>query len=120
MKLKAILLFVVTLNATLCLSQFESTSDVVAYSDGKTYYSSSSGLEISYTYISRFNTYGIKLKNKHGVEFFYINCEISCYGRYADIYGMSPEDGSNFGYRLFDGKIIIGYGEPGASTYYEN
>lgn len=98
---------------------FKTETDVMAYMDGKTYYNSTSGLEISYGYVSDMNTYGIRVKNKHDAEFAFINCEITCFGKYADIYGMSPETGGNFGFRLFDGKIIIGYGEPEASTYYE-
>lgn len=100
-------------------TSFDSDMDVISYMDGRTYYNSSSGLEISYGYVSEMNTYGIRVKNKHDAEFAFINCEITCYGRYADIYGMSPETGGNFGFRLFDGKIVIGYGEPNASTYYE-
>ena len=98
---------------------FKTEPDVITYMDGKTYFNSSSGLEISYGYVSNMNTYGIRIKNKNDAEFAFINCEITCYGRYADIYGMSPESGSNFGFRLFDGKIVIGYGEPEASTYFE-
>ncbi len=100
-------------------AQFESDMDVISYMDGRTFYNSSSGLEIGYGYISMMNTYGIKIKNKHDAEFSFINCEITCYGRYADIYGMSPETGSNFGFRLFNGKLVVGYGEPEASTYLE-
>ncbi|NDC40094.1 MAG: hypothetical protein EBZ77_00830, partial [Chitinophagia bacterium] len=100
-------------------AQFQKEVDVISYMDSRTFYSSSSGMEITYGYISMMNTYGIKLKNKNDVEFSFINCEITCYGKFADVYGMSPETGGNFGFRLFEDKLVIGYGEPNASTYYE-
>jgi len=98
---------------------FETQMDVIGYIEGRSYFNSSSGMEISFGYVSFMNTYGIKIKNKYDAEFAFINCDITCYGRYADIYGMSAETGNNFGFRLFDGKIVVGYGEPDASTYYE-
>ncbi|MFM7233605.1 MAG: hypothetical protein ACKOZM_03375 [Flavobacteriales bacterium] len=116
------LLFLSFMLITLCVTaqtSFDSSMDVISYMDGRTYYNSSSGMEISFGYVSEMNTVGIRVKNKHDAEFAFINCDITCYGRYADIYGMSPETGGNFGFRLFDGKIVIGYGEPNASTYYE-
>jgi hypothetical protein len=76
-------------------------------------------LEIEYGYISSYDTYGIKIKKKHEKRFYFINIEITVYGGYADIYGMSPETGSNFGFRLFNGKLVVGYGESAAQTFYE-
>jgi hypothetical protein len=100
---------------------FEEESDVISYMQGKTFFNSESGLEIEYGYISSYNTYGIKVKNKFGERFYFINVDISpSYdGRYADMYGMSAETGSNFGFRLFKGKLVVGYGESGAQTFYE-
>jgi len=86
--------------------------------DGKQFSNVENGLSIGYGYISDYNTYGIKIKNKNGVEFYFINVTIETFGTYADLYGMSAVDGSNFGFRLFKGKLIVGYGEPGASSYY--
>jgi hypothetical protein len=102
-------------------SGFESDSDVISYMDGKSFYNSESGLTIEYGYISSYNTYGIKVSNKHGERFYFINVEItiSYDGRYADLYGMSAESGSNFGFRLFKGKLVVGYGESGAQTFYQ-
>jgi len=99
---------------------FEEETDVISYMDGKRFYNESSGLEIEYGYISSYNTYGIKVKNNSGERFYFINVEITTYdGSYADLYGMSAETGSNFGFRLFKGKLVVGYGESGAQTFYE-
>lgn len=73
---------------------------------------------ISYGYISSYNTYGIHVKNANGATFDFINVEVSVYGTFADLYGMSPESGANFGFRLYKGKLIVGKGEPGEQTFY--
>jgi hypothetical protein len=99
-------------------SLFEEESDVIAYMEDKTFYNSDNGLEVEYGYISAYNTYGIKVKNKNGAQFYFINVEITPYGTSADLYGMSAEDGSNFGFRLYSQKIIVGKGEPGEQTFY--
>lgn len=99
-------------------SLFEEDNNVVNYMEGKTFYNSDNGLEIEYGYISSFNTYGIKVRNKNGARFYFINVEITPYGSFADLYGMSPENGANFGFRLFKSKLIVGYGEDKASTFY--
>jgi hypothetical protein len=98
---------------------FDEELDVIGYMEGKSFYNSETGLEIEYGYISSYNTIGIKVKNKHGEKFYYINVEISAYGRYADLYGMSAETGAKFGFRLFNGKLVVGYGQDGAQTFYE-
>ena len=113
------LLLFAAYNATAQSISFDEEMDVTAYMEGKTFYNSENGLEIEYGYISSYNTYGIKIKNKHEERFYFINVEITAYGRYADLYGMSPETGSNFGFRLFNGKLVVGYGESGAQTFYE-
>jgi hypothetical protein len=97
---------------------FTDESEVISYMDSKTFYNSDNGLEISYGYISIYNTYGIKVLNMNGAKFYFINVEISAYGNSADLFGMSPDDGSNFGFRLFKGKLIVGYGEEGQSSYF--
>lgn len=99
-------------------SIFNDESNVISYMDGKTFYNEDSGLELEYGYISSYNTYGIKVKNKNGVRFYFINVEITTYGTYADLYGMSAEDGGNFGFRLYKGKLIVGRGETGEQTFY--
>jgi hypothetical protein len=97
---------------------FENESDVVTFMDGKTFYNSDNGLEIEYGYISSYNTYGIKVKNKDGGKFNFINVEITTYGSFADLYGMSADNGSNFGFRLYKTKLIVGRGEEGEKTFY--
>jgi hypothetical protein len=99
-------------------SLFSEEGNVINYMDGKKFYNSDNGLEIEYGYISSYNTYGIKVKNKNGAKFYYINVEITAYGSFADLYGMSAEDGSNFGFRLYNGKLIVGRGEAGETTFY--
>ena len=99
-------------------SLFNEESNVISYMDGKSFYNSDNGLTIEYGYISSYNTYGIKVKNKDGGKFYFINVEITTYGTFADLYGMSPESGSNFGFRLYKGKLIVGRGEPGEQTFY--
>lgn len=103
---------------SLYAQSFSDESSVISYMDDKEFYNSENGLVIGYGYISDYNTYGIKVRNKNGAEFFFINVSIDAYGGYADLYGMSATDGSNFGFRLFKGKLVVGYGEPEASTYY--
>ncbi len=99
-------------------SLFNEEGQVISYMDGKTFYNSDNGLEIEYGYISSYNTYGIKVKNKNGAKFYFINVNIDTYGSYADLYGMSAENGSNFGFRLFRSKLVVGYGEENESTYF--
>jgi hypothetical protein len=99
-------------------SLFNEEGNVINYMDGKKFYNSDNGLEIEYGYISSYNTYGIKVKNKNGAKFYYINVEITAYGSFADLYGMSAENGSNFGFRLYNGKLIVGRGEVGETTFY--
>ena len=117
--MKIILLFFsLTIGLNLFSQSFQEESSVISYMDGKQFYNSENGLNIGYGYISDYNTYGIKVKNKNGAEFYFINVTIDTYGSYADLYGMSATDGSNFGFRLFKGKLVVGYGEAEASTFY--
>ena len=99
-------------------TMFTEESDAITYMDGKTFQNNENGLEIQYGYISSYNTYGIKVSNKNGAKFFYINCSIDTNGSYADIFGMSAEDGTNFGFRLYKSKLIVGRGETGEVTFY--
>jgi hypothetical protein len=99
-------------------STFDDEANVISFMDGKTFSNSSNGLDIQYGYISSYNTYGIKVTNKYGDKYYYINCNIDTYGTYADIYGMSPNDGSNFGFRLYKTKLIVGRGEASEVTFY--
>jgi hypothetical protein len=99
-------------------SLFNEESNVISYMDGKSFYSSDNGLTIEYGYIPSYNTYGIKVKNKDGGKFYFINVKITTYGSFADLYGMSAENGSNFGFRLYSGKLVVGRGEPGEQTFY--
>jgi hypothetical protein len=97
---------------------FEDESSVISYMEGKSFYNSENGLQIEYGYISSYNTYGIKVINKNGAKFYFINVEITTYGSFADLYGMSPDDGSSFGFRLYTNKLIVGKGEPGEQTFF--
>lgn len=99
-------------------SLFNEESNVISYMDDKSFYNSDNGLTIQYGYISSYNTYGIKVTNKDGGRFYFINVEIITYGTFADLYGMSAESGSNFGFRLYKGKLVVGRGEPGEQTFY--
>ena len=97
---------------------FESDVDVINYMDGKVFYDSNSGLNVEYSYISSYNTYGIKVTNKNDAIFCFINVGIDTYGSSADLFGMSPTTGDNFGFRLFRGKLVVGYDEPEEATFY--
>ncbi|MFM7666944.1 MAG: hypothetical protein ACKO7D_01990 [Bacteroidota bacterium] len=97
---------------------FESDVDVITYMDNKVFHDSSSGLNVEYGYISAYNTYGIKVTNKNDAVFYFINVSIDTYGSSADLYGMSPTTGDNFGFRLFKGKLIVGYGEDEPINFY--
>ena len=55
---------------------FNEDSDVITFMDGKTFFNSDNGLEIEYGYISSYNTYGIKVLNKNGARFYFINVNI--------------------------------------------
>lgn len=90
----------------------------MSYMEGKTFYNSDIELEIEYGYISPFNTYGITVKNQEGSKFYFINVDIQSYGSFADLYGMSTEDGKDFGFRLYKDRLIVDRGNPGAYTFY--
>jgi hypothetical protein len=97
---------------------FNEESNVISYMDGKSFYNSENGLTIEYGYISSYNTYGIKVNNKDGGKFYFINVEITTYGSSADLYGMSSDNGGDFGFRLYKGKLIVGLGESKEQTFF--
>lgn len=100
-------------------STFSDMTDVIKFMENKTFYNSDMNTELEFGYISSYNTYGIKLKsNKSGRTMYFINCEIEAYGSYADVSGMSPNDGSNFKFRLYTNRIIVGIGEQRQTTFY--
>ncbi len=107
-----------TFNTTKAQSLFSSETDVMQYMEGKIFINDDNGLKISYGFISNLNTYGITVKNKNNAIFYYINCNIDPLDYSADIYGMSTQDGGNFGFRVFKNRLVIGYGEEGAKTFY--
>ncbi len=120
-KLNQLFLFLAVIFSLSAKSQtnlFTDESRVITYMDGKTFYNSENGLEVEYGYISSYNTYGIKVKNKNGNKFYFINVAITTYGSFADLEGMSSEDGNNFGFRLYKGKLIVGKGQSGEQTFY--
>lgn len=99
-------------------SVFSTDGDVIQYMEGKIFANSETGMKISYGYISAGNTYGITIKNKKGATFYYINCDITAYGSFCDIYGMSTQNGENFGFRAFKDKLVVGYGQAQSRTFY--
>ena len=99
---------------------FKEEDDVRIFMQEKWFSHPDNGLKITYGYISSLNTYGIKIRNKHNAEFYYINVDIKTYGPYATLKGMSPEDGSNFSFRLYKDRAIVGYGQDGETSFYPN
>ena len=97
---------------------FESDVDVIAYMENKVFRDSEGGLDVEYRYISDYNTYGIKVTNNNNAVFYFVNVSIDTYGSSADLYGISPTTGDNFGFRLFKGKLIIGFGEDEQINFY--
>jgi hypothetical protein len=119
MKKIAIIMFVIlTAINNLSAQSFRSDSDVQSYLEGKTYYNSELGIRLQYGYISRFNTYGIKAKNKFGDQFYYVNVNISTFGSFADLFGIGSSDGQQFGFRLYGERLIVGRGESTEYTFY--
>ena len=112
------LLIAASFNLSAQRELFSDESSVVVYLEGKVFHNSENGLNVSYGYISSANTYGIVVTNRNGARFNFINVRIDAFGTFADLYGMSPEDGSNFGFRLYSGKLIVGRGEPGEQVFY--
>lgn len=99
------LLFPTTIVQPPCTSE----AGVIHYLDGKTF-ADGSGMKISYSNISSINTYGITITNKQGIKFTYFNCDPKPRGSYCDIYGMSPSNGENYGFRAFKDRLAFGYG----------
>ena len=97
---------------------FKEDMDVLHYMEGKTFYNAELGMEIEYGVLQSFNTVGITVTNKNGAVFHFINVDIKAYDTFADLQGMSPHDGTDFGFRLYKGKLIVGRGEPGDQTFY--
>ena len=97
---------------------FRDESSVASYMEGKRFYNATNGLEVEYGYISSYNTNGIIVKNASGAKFYFINVTISAYGSFADLYGINVDDGGNFGFRLYQGKLVVGRGEPGEQTFF--
>ena len=112
-------LFLLAANTVMAQSLFNyEETEVMTFMEGKEFYNSGYGLTISYGYISRYNTYGIISTNREGARFYFINCSINAYANYADISGMSLADGSNFGFRVFSNRLVVGYGESEQVTFY--
>jgi len=98
---------------------FSDLTDVIKFMENKTYYNSEMDLELEFGYISIYNTYGIMLKsNKSGNTLYFINCDIKAYGSFADVSGMSPFDGSNFKFRLYKTRVVVGVGEQKQVSFY--
>ena len=100
-------------------STFSEETDVISYMKDKTFVNYDMGIELEYGYISQYNTYGITLKNiKSGNKLYYFNCDIKAYGSFADISGMSVTDNSNFRFRLYKNRIIVGTREEKQAIFY--
>jgi hypothetical protein len=93
-------------------AKLNSTSDVINFMENKTYYNSELNISLEFEYVSNYNTYGIILKSiRSGQKNYYINCDINSYGSFADVAGISPNDGSDFKFRLYTNRIVVGIGE---------
>ena len=96
-----------------------SISDAISFMQGKTFYNNDQDAELEFKYISELNTYGIVLKSiKSGRQINFINCDVDAYGSYADITGISPNDGTSFKFRLYESKIVVGVGEQRMAIFY--
>lgn len=98
---------------------FPTDDDARVYLQDRWFSNSSMGLRITFGYISVYNTFGLIVKNKNDAEFFYINVKFDSYGNYATVSGMSPEDGRDFGFNLYKGKLIVGEGQDGEAVFYQ-
>ncbi|MFM8432277.1 MAG: hypothetical protein ACKOA1_05730 [Bacteroidota bacterium] len=99
-------------------SLFEDEMSVINYMEGKIFYNEELGLQITYGFLPSGNTNAITVKNREGGTFHVINVGIDAYGSFADLSGMDLNSGGSFGFRLFKGRLVVGYGEPGAKTFY--
>jgi hypothetical protein len=120
--IKTLLFFISVFSATSTIGAqsglFRDESSVISYMEGKRFYNSANGLEVEYGYVSSYNTNCITVKNASGSRFYFINVSISAYGSFADLYGINVDDGGNFGFRLYQGKLVVGRGESGEQTFY--
>jgi len=118
---KALLIAAIILAGGIASAQtpFPDMAAVIKFMEDKTYYNADMDIELEFGMISSYNTYGITLKSKKsGNTMYFINCDIKTYGSFADISGMSPTDGSNFKFRLYKTKIVVGAGEQKQSSFY--
>jgi hypothetical protein len=99
-------LFLGSLNAQ--YYPFNEESDVINYMEDKAFYNSDVDMVIEFGVIPSLNTIGIKVKNTHGQRFYFINVKITPYSKFADLYGMGVDDGSNFGFRLYKDRLVVG------------
>ncbi len=98
---------------------FTDITDIITFMKDKKFINTDLGVELQYGYISDINTYGITLTGiKSGSKIYYFNCDIKAYGSFADVSGMSVTDGSNFRFRLYKDKIIVGIGEENQAEFY--
>ena len=88
-------------------SLFNEEINVISYMDGKSFYNSDNGLTIEYGYISSYNTYGIKVKNKDGGKFYFINVEITTHGTFADLFGIVPQVSNRIVSSKFPGRVFV-------------
>jgi hypothetical protein len=118
-KLILIATILLTFGGAQAQSTFSDMTDVIKFMENKTYYNSDMDTELEFGYISSYNTYGIKLKsNKSRRTMYFINCDIEAYGSFADVSGTITSDGSNFKFRLYKTKIVVGVGEQRQATFY--
>jgi hypothetical protein len=110
--------FIFLINTILFAQNFKDTGPTIMFLDGKKFYNSELNMNVQYGAISIFNTYGITVENKNGVKYYFINCQIDCYDEFADIYGINPNDGSDFGFRVYSNKLIVGKGEEEKIIFY--
>ncbi|MFM7092669.1 MAG: hypothetical protein ACKOZZ_17875, partial [Bacteroidota bacterium] len=114
------LAFFMQQNIVFTQSIFKNKESVLEFAEGK--YFRYEDIIFSFGKIEKYNTVGITVRKLgDGVSTFdsynhFIECEIKPHNEYADIAGDGMEMKGKFGFRLFEDKIIIGFGEVGEIT----
>jgi len=114
------ILFLLQSNIAFSQGLFKNKEAVLEYTAGK--YFRFEDIIFSFGKIEKFNTTGITVRKLgdgvNTVDSYnhFIECEINPNNEYADIVGDGMEMKGKFGFRLFEDKIIIGFGEVGEIT----
>ncbi len=114
------ILFLLQSNIAFSQGLFKNKEAVLEYTAGK--YFRFEDIIFSFGKIEKFNTTGITVRKLgdgvNTVDSYnhFIECEINPNNEYADIVGDGMEMKGKFVFRLFEDKIIIGFGEVGEIT----